>query len=89
VKGYVAAGGIRIPVTEISLRESRLTLRCALAGPAQEFSGGAVTIFGEDGSGICQGYCDDLRWREVAEGEALEVTINMQMERCLGDAEMP
>jgi hypothetical protein len=48
--------------------------------------GGAVTIFGEDGTGICQGY-SSVRWEKIHSWKTLIVEISMQMDTCFGDAE--
>jgi hypothetical protein len=84
--GTAVIRGIRVPVTGVSLRESRIFLSCTLRGPVPAVSGGPVTIFGADGTGICQGDCDGLSWPEVGPDEMLMVSIDMRMEMCHGEA---
>jgi hypothetical protein len=85
--GHALIEGISVPVTEVSLRGGGIVFKCVLTGPVAAVEGGAVTIFGEDGTGICQGYCGDVSWIAVAPGETLMVKVEMKMDRCYGDAE--
>lgn len=85
--GHAVIEGIRVPVTRVSLRDGGLILWCTLTGPLPPVDGGTVTIFGEDGAGICQGYCKDVRWKDVRTGDVLHVKISMQVGYCYGDAE--
>jgi hypothetical protein len=86
VLGEALVEGIRIPITDISLRGSQMVFRCMLRGPVAAVDSGTVTIFGEDGSGICQGH-SSVKWKEIHSWETLKVEINMQMDTCYGDAE--
>lgn len=79
--------GTRLPVAEVSLRGGQVVFQCMLQGPVTAVDGGAVTIFGEDGLGICQGYCEEVRWKDVALGEVLMVYVAMRMDSCYGSAE--
>lgn len=85
--GHAVVNGLHIPVTGVSLRQGMVVFQCTLAGPVAPMDGAAVTIFGEDGRGICQGNCDDVRWRRVLQGESLLLEIRMIMDRCYGDAD--
>jgi hypothetical protein len=87
VKGHVVVSGARIPVTEITLRGGSLHLECTARGPLPASDGTcAVTVFGEDGTGVGQGYCD-VTWEEVGACDTLALSIAMTFERCYGDAE--
>lgn len=85
--GRAVIDGISVPVTSVSLHGGKLILQCTLAGPVRASAGGAVTIFGDDDAGICQGYSDEVSWPEVKEGETLMVSVRMQVANCYGDAE--
>jgi hypothetical protein len=86
-RGYAMVEGHRFGVTGISLAGGKILLRVTRRGPAPAFDGpAAVTVFGEDDLGICQGNVH-LDYGEVGEREALTVTINMKMDKCFGDAE--
>jgi hypothetical protein len=89
VIGHAVVEGIRLPILEIRLRDSGMDLWCHLDGPVAAAEGGTVTVFGEDGTGICQGRCDSARWRAVGPGETLTVKLEMKMTCCYGDAEEP
>jgi hypothetical protein len=86
VTGEALIEGIRIPITGIVLRKGQMVFRCAKRGPVAAVDGGAVTIFGEDGTGICQGY-SSVRWEKIHSWKTLIVEISMQMDTCFGDAE--
>lgn len=87
--GYVVADGRRFPITEIRLAGGTMALTCTVRGPVPSYSGtGPVTVFGEDGIGVCQGDCA-LSWCEVLPHETLTLHISMAMETCYGDAEAP
>jgi hypothetical protein len=89
VIGHAVVEGIRLPILEIRLRDGGMDLRCHLEGPVSAVEGGAVTVFGEDGTGICQGRCDGARWQAVGPGETLTVRLEMKITWCYGDAEEP
>lgn len=81
------ASGARLPVTEVALRGGKVSLECTARGPIPASDGpGAVTVFGEDGIGVGQGYCD-LTWREVGPDDTLYLSVTLNFERCYGDAE--
>jgi hypothetical protein len=81
------ASGTRIPVTEVALRGGKIVLTCTAAGPIPASDGvGAVTVFGEDGTGVGQGYCN-LTWSEVRPCDTLALSVTMGFESCYGDVE--
>lgn len=87
--GHAVVNGLHIPITGIRLCRSMVVLQCTLNGPVAPMDGAAVTIFGEDGTGICQGSCEDVRWPRVPSGGHLVLELRMTMDRCYGDADVP
>lgn len=87
MKGHVVAAGTCVPVTGIALRGGKVILTCTATGPIPASDDvGAVTVFGEDGTGFGQGYCN-LTWPEVGPDDTLALSVAMNFERCYGDAE--
>lgn len=86
MKGAAVIDGIRLPVTDVRLRGGRMVFWCTVAGPVRAVDGVfAVTVFGEDGTGICQGDCA-VRWCDVGPEESLAFRIGLRMDECWGDA---
>lgn len=86
MSGYVVVNGRCFPVTEMRLAGGKMCLTCAVQGPVPTFEGGAVTVFGADGIGVCQG--DSLvTWPDVRPEDTLVVHISMAWDSCYGDAE--
>jgi hypothetical protein len=81
------ASGVRVPIVAIRLLGGKMHLTCMAAGPLPASSEAcAVTVFGEDGAGVCQGYCG-VTWREAGPLDTLTLRIALDMARCYGDAE--
>jgi hypothetical protein len=87
--GYVMADGIKMPVIGVTLQGGKIFLHFRARGPLPACDGmKALTVYGEDGIGAFQGYCE-VTWREVAPDEELRLHIGLTMKNCYGDAEEP
>lgn len=84
--GHVVVDGIRLPIDSMALHGGKLVLTCAVRGPLPARQGGAVTVFGDDGGGVAQGY-SNVSWAEVGPSQVLSCEITMGFESCHGDAE--
>lgn len=83
MKGHIVVNGLEIPVTDVALRSSKICLTCEVAGPLAPFGGEVtLTVFGEDGTGLCQADCAELAWPRVLQGEVLTVRVNIQANAC-------
>jgi hypothetical protein len=87
VSGYVVLLGRRLPVMEMRLAHGRICLSCSIRGPVPAYDGTIpVTVFGEDGIGVCQGDCA-FSWPEAGPHDTFILNVEMCMNRCFGDAE--
>ena len=87
MSGYIVVRGVQFPVTGIRLAQGKVILACTVPGPVAAYDAVTpVTVFGEDGLGVCQGDCL-LQWLEVGPGDTLQVQVLLAMNRCYGDAE--
>ena len=85
--GHAVIDGLRMPITGMSLQNGMIVFWASMQGPMAA-SGGIrpVTIFGEDGLGICQGDVS-LSWPDLSKREVLKLSITMTMKQCYGDGE--
>jgi hypothetical protein len=88
--GYLMVDGVRIPVVGVSLARGKTTLHGQKRGPLAASAPGAraLTVFGADGIGICQGYTS-ASWPELGFLDVLDLNVDMSMTTCYGDAEVP
>lgn len=88
--GYLMVDGLRIPVVAVSLVGGNAVFRGQAHGPLAASAPGAraLTLFGSDGVGICQGYTN-ASWRELGSLDVLDLQLGMGMTTCYGDAEDP
>lgn len=80
--------GHRLGISSITLRGGKIVLTCTAKGPLPACDGGAITVFGEDGAGVCQGY-SVFAWSEISPYEMLSFNVAVGFESCHGDAEVP
>jgi hypothetical protein len=78
--GYAVVAGVRVPIVECDLRDSKVWFIAQVRGPLPAASG-PVTIFGADGRGICQG--GETSWKRLTRSDFLTLSIEMIMGECL------
>ena len=88
--GYVVVNGIRLPIVDVTLAGGYIKFLCRRPGPvrASDPSPMAVTLFGADDVGVCQGL-SNTSWRKVRKGEFLDFVVTFRSDTCYGDAEVP
>lgn len=81
-KGLVVAMGYRFTITGLRLAEGQLMITAVAAGPVPAMENAPVTIFGEDGTGFCQGEGGEgfgLTFPGCRKGEIAMATIRVTM----------
>jgi hypothetical protein len=58
--GSVVIDGYDYPITRLRLRDGKLLITAVHHGPVPPCAGKPATVFGEDGTGICQSWVVDL-----------------------------
>ena len=74
--GTIVVGGVAVPVTSITLAGGQIAVNARLQGPAPAATG-PVTIFGEDGIGICQ--CSAMTWPVISDYNSVEIVVKLQV----------
>jgi hypothetical protein len=73
VTGTVVIAGRAYAITRIRLAAGKITISCAAAGPQAAVDREPATVFGDDGTVICQGWAVSIP--EVPAGARIEVVL--------------
>lgn len=71
-RGHVVIGGCRLEIECIALIAGKIRVTASAPGPLRA-GNGYVTLFGEDGRGVCQG-ADMTSWPEISAADHLALT---------------
>jgi hypothetical protein len=77
--GTIVTGGLTYQITRIELRGGKFIFTASRHGEAPELVNEPVTIFGQDGRGICQGGMFSVR--ATRHWHTTEITVTLKMER--------